>query len=67
MNVVPIAADPVPMTDEQKFIFDLKGWVLLSGVLEPELIEACREHLRKLKNEPDSLPEHERYSLAGPA
>ena len=67
MTVISTTADPVPMTDAQKFIFDLKGWILLSGVLEPELIEACQEHLHKLKHEPNSLPEHERYSLAGPA
>ena len=59
-------AEPVPMTDGQNFFFDLKGWLLLPGVLEPSLIEACREHLYKLKNEPESLPVHERYSLAGP-
>ena len=31
------------------------------------MIEACQEHLHKLKHEPGLLPEHERYSLAGPA
>ena len=40
---------------------------LLPGVLEKDLLEALREHVYKLKNEPESLPEHERYSLAGPA
>ena len=35
MSVIPLDADPVPMTDEQKSIFDLKGWLLLPGVLEP--------------------------------
>jgi hypothetical protein len=47
MPVVPLTADPVPMTDEQRFVFDLKGWLLLPGVLEPDLIEAIREDLRK--------------------
>jgi len=28
------------MTAEQKFIYDLKGWILLPGVLEPELTVA---------------------------
>ena len=33
------------MTDEQKFLFDLKGWLLLPGVLvEPE-VAAIREHV----------------------
>ena len=67
MSTIPINAEPVPMTDEQKFFFDLKGWLLLPGVLEPSLTQACREHLLKLRNDPESLPPHERYSLAGPA
>ena len=67
MNVIPVHAEPVPMTEAQKFFFDLKGWLLVPGVLEPDLIEACREHVYKLKHEPKSLAPYERYSLAGPA
>ncbi|MCZ6680182.1 MAG: phytanoyl-CoA dioxygenase [Candidatus Poribacteria bacterium] len=67
MSVIPVNAEPVPMTAEQKFVFDLKGWLLVPGVLEPDLLEALREHLYKLKQEPESLPPYERYSLAGPA
>ena len=67
MNPIPNNAEPIPMTDEQRFFFDLKGWLLVPGVLEPDLLEAVREHMIKLKTEPDSLPAHERYSLAGPA
>ena len=67
MSVIPTSAAPQPMSDEQKFFYDLKGWLLLPGVLEKDLLEALREHVYKLKNEPESLPEHERYSLAGPA
>jgi len=66
MSIIPTSAEPQPMTDEQKFFYDLKGWLLLPGVLEEGLLEAVREHIYKLKNEPESLPLHERYSLAGP-
>jgi hypothetical protein len=33
------------MTDEQKFFFDLRGYLLLPAVLPPAQIEAIREHL----------------------
>jgi hypothetical protein len=66
MTVVPRSADPVPMTQEQKFLFDLKGWIMLPAVLEEDLLEACREHVVKLRTDAESLPENERYSLAGP-
>ena len=40
-----IATDaPVPMTSEQKFFFDLRGWILLPAVLsEPEIEEMKAE------------------------
>ena len=67
MTVIESTADPVAMTEEQKFLFDLKGWVLLPGVLEEGLLQQLREHVLALRNAPESLSEHERYSVAGPA
>ena len=66
MSVVPRSAEPAPMSEEQKFLFDLKGWVLIPGVLEPDLLEALRQHVVKLRKDAESLPAYERYSLAGP-
>jgi hypothetical protein len=34
------------MTEEQKFLFDLKGWLLLPGVLSEGECAAVREHLK---------------------
>ena len=31
----PSIDQPVPMTPEQKFFFDLRGWMLLLAVLSP--------------------------------
>lgn len=31
-----------PMTEEQKFFFDLKGWIALPGVLEPDEVEEMK-------------------------
>ena len=33
---------PVPMTDEQKFFFDLRGWLVLPAVLSEAELEAMR-------------------------
>ena len=34
--------EPVPMTDEQRFFFDLRGWILLPQVLTEPEIEAMK-------------------------
>lgn len=34
--------EAIPMTDEQKFFFDLKGWITLPGVLSDEDIEVMK-------------------------
>ncbi|NKB70215.1 MAG: hypothetical protein GKR89_24350 [Candidatus Latescibacteria bacterium] len=41
----------LPMTDEQKFIFDLKGWLLIPGVLSDDEIAPIKEHVVGLKKE----------------
>ena len=33
---------PVPMTSEQKFFFDLRGWILLPSVLSETEIETMK-------------------------
>ena len=60
-------AEDVPMTDEQKFIFDLKGWIAIPEVLTSEEIEAIKEHVHTLKEDPESLDPADRSSLSGPA
>ena len=41
------AMPPVPMTDEQKFFFDLRGWILLPAVLTDEReIEEMKQLLK---------------------
>ena len=47
--------EDIPMTDEQKFVFDLKGWIAIPGVLSDEETAPIREHVIALKEEePDS-------------
>jgi hypothetical protein len=54
------------MTDQQKFLFDLKGWIVLPAVLGDAEVAACRKHLQTLADAPHSLPEHERNTYSGP-
>jgi hypothetical protein len=54
------------MTEEQKFLFDLKGWILLPSVLSGAEVAACKAHLRAIGDDPPTLPEHERNSYSGP-
>jgi hypothetical protein len=57
----------IPMTDEQKFILDLKGWLLIPGVLNEDEAAAIREHVLTLRNAPESLDPLDRYPIGGPA
>jgi hypothetical protein len=54
------------MTIEQKFMFDLKGWVLLPSVLTAAEIAPIAAHMQTLRENPTALPEHERNTYAGP-
>ncbi len=44
----------VPMSEEQKYRFDLKGWVCLPGLLSEEELIPVREHQMKFLYERDS-------------
>ena len=55
----------VAPTEEQKYLFDTRGWLLLPEVVTgPELAE-MQEWCRRLHFAPESLPEHRRTPLAG--
>ena len=56
-----------PMSDYDKFLFDLKGFLVIPGVLTEEEIRTVREHTKIYVKDPDSLPTHHRAPIAGPA
>src|SRR5688572_24256460 len=65
--ITAAAAEPViRMTDEQKFVFDLKGWLLLPALLEAGQIDAIRDHVTTLALRPGELPANQRSSYSGP-
>ena len=53
-------------TQEEKYLFDARGWLLFPGVLSDDDIRDMREYALQVKHEPQSLPEHEQSYLAGP-
>jgi hypothetical protein len=57
----------VPMTDEQRYLFDLKGWLCLPGLLAPDELEAVREHVRRYRDDRGALPDYERWECSGAA
>ena len=57
----------VPMSEEHKYLFDLKGWLCLPGLLTDDQVEEIREHQMKFRFEPESLPVEERNSMGGPS
>ena len=57
----------VPMTAEQKYLFDLKGWILLPALLTEEQLGPIREHQMKVLYERDKLPLNQRDNHGGPS
>lgn len=59
--------DIVPMTEAQKYLFDLKGFILLPALLSEEDLATVRAHQHRFLYERESLPPHERDNHGGPA
>ena len=57
----------VPMSDAQKYLFDLKGWIALPGLLTAEQVEAVRSHQMRFLYERGGLPPAERDNHGGPS
>lgn len=56
----------VELTPAQKFAFDLRGWLLVPGVLSEDEMGPMREHIERLHTSPDSIPEKDRSAIGGP-
>jgi len=57
----------MPMTDEEKFSFDLNGFLVRPAILEADEIAAIVEQIDRIKHDPQSLPETERHMPGGAA
>lgn len=56
----------IPLTAEQKFIFDTQGWLVIPGLLDEADLKEMRAFCMRLKEDPQSLPPHMRSPIAGP-
>ena len=56
-----------PMSEYEKFLFDLKGFLVIPSVLTEEEVGIVREHTETYTKNPESLPEHHRAPMAGPS
>ena len=69
MSIPTTNADDKPaieFTEDQKFIFDTRGWIAFPGVLTDDEVAEMRDFCYRLKKSPESIPEHHRSSIGGP-
>ena len=56
----------ISLSEEQRYRFDTRGWLLFEGVLGAAETREMREFCVRLRNEPESIPEGHRTSIGGP-
>ena len=56
-----------PLSAYERFLFDLKGYLVIPNVLSVEELAAVRAHVHKYSTRAWSLPQHHRAPMAGPA
>tara|TARA_B100001250_G_scaffold392560_1_gene394450 strand:- start:830 stop:1675 length:846 start_codon:yes stop_codon:yes gene_type:complete len=59
--------DIVKMTDSQKYLFDLKGWIALEGLLDQRQLEDICEHQMNFLYDREVLPVEHRDNHGGPS
>src|SRR5437588_9514912 len=61
MGITTTNADGRPavaLTEDQRYLFDTRGWLAIPGVLSEREIESMREFCYRLRREPEALAEH---------
>ncbi|MBI2192314.1 MAG: hypothetical protein HYU36_10050 [Planctomycetes bacterium] len=61
-----LVAEKFRMTEEQRYLFDLRGFLILPSVLDASQAGEIKTFLYTLKGNPASLPEHQRNVFSGP-
>lgn len=56
----------VELSEEQKYLFDTRGWLLIPNALTAGEVEEMREFCVRLRTDKASIPIPERNSLGGP-
>ena len=68
-NVPATTADGLPAvvpSEEQKYLFDNQGWLVIPGVLNEDDTAAMREFCYRLHRDPQSIAAAERSPIGGP-
>lgn len=55
------------MSDDEKFVFDLNGYLVRPAILTRDEIDAIADQVRRAKHDPESLPAAERRAPGGAA
>ena len=55
------------MTEEEKFRFDLSGFLVRPGILNPDKVTSIVAQIDRIKHDPDSLPPEHRDVPGGPS
>lgn len=55
------------MTEEERFRFDLTGFLVRPAILTPEQVTAIVDHIDRIKHDPQSLPPEESDVPGGPS
>jgi len=56
----------IELTEEQKYIFDTRGWLSIPAVLSESDIAEMREFAYQMARDPKLIDEHERSPVGGP-
>ncbi|MEI6431870.1 MAG: phytanoyl-CoA dioxygenase family protein [bacterium] len=56
---------PVVLTEEQKYLFDTRGWLLMPGVLSEDECAEMRDFSYRLQRDRESVPPEHRSSIGG--
>ncbi|HCK15526.1 TPA: hypothetical protein DHW51_15505, partial [Candidatus Poribacteria bacterium] len=56
----------VKLSQEEKYLFDIRGWILFEGILTADQVKEMRDFCYRLKNDTQSITEHHRSSIGGP-
>ena len=59
-------ASAITPTEEQKYLFDTRGWLLIPNVLTDAEIAEMRDFCYRLKRDVTSIPAEKRFSYGGP-
>ena len=54
------------LSQEEKYLFDIRGWILFEGVLTESQVKEMRDFCHQLQHDPESIPEPHRTSIGGP-